>query len=115
MFVAAAMRYLSERELEVRHGAEHRCEAEMSFWVRLATDVHGREVLHVMERFPTFDSYDLLCENRYFHWYYIRHADGLTQVRTDDASERVQILERVQPGAITSSQERILRCEGWMT
>ena len=58
-------------------------------------DIYGREVLHFKERFPCFDSYDYLHENRYYHWYYILNGSSLTEVYCADERPEVQVTEDV--------------------
>lgn len=58
-------------------------------------DVYGREVLCVTERFPCFDSYDYLHENRYFRWFLIRQGNTLTRVFCQDDNPEVHVTEDV--------------------
>lgn len=63
---------------------------------RRARDIHGREVLYLKERFPCFDSYDLLYENRYYRWFFIRQDNSLTRVYQIDGRDRVYVTEDVR-------------------
>lgn len=112
MFKAAGKVYRSERELRALCGEEFRSGVELDCWVGLCRDVHGREVLHVSRRFPTFDSWDLLYDKRYYHWYHIRHQGGLTLVYTSDDTDEVRITEALQPER--SVHAGILREVGWL-
>ena len=114
MFIAAGKIYLSEFQLVTVPSQEHRCKEASSYWVRLSQDAFGREVLCVSERFPTFDSYDALYEDRYYRWYYIRHQGGLTLVYTQDDSDKVKVTENITAESCDGIQSQILRCEGWL-
>ena len=58
-------------------------------------DVYGREVFAQWERFPCFDSYDYLYENRYYRWFYIRNNDQLTCVYYTDERNKIEVTEEV--------------------
>lgn len=59
-------------------------------------DIYGREVFAEWERFPCFDSYDYLYENRYYRWFYIRSDDKLTCVYYTDEQHKIEITEDVK-------------------
>lgn len=59
-------------------------------------DIYGREVFAWKERFPCFDSYDYLHENRYFRWFYIREAGRLCCVYLADGRGTVEVTEDVR-------------------
>lgn len=59
-------------------------------------DLYGRKVLCVKERFPCFDSYDLLYDHRCFRWYYIRKGNSLSRVFVTDERDKVFVTEDVQ-------------------
>ena len=59
-------------------------------------DVYGREVFAQWERFPCFDSYDYLYENRYYRWFYIRNNDQLTCVYYTDERNKIEVTEDVK-------------------
>lgn len=61
----------------------------------LGEDVYGRTVVCTKQRFPCFDSYDYLYENRYYHQYFIRHGNTLTEVHIADDSDIVRVTEDV--------------------
>ena len=61
----------------------------------ICRDIYGREVFAQWERFPCFDSYDYLYENRYYRWFYIRSGDQLTCVYYADQRDRIEITEDV--------------------
>lgn len=56
-------------------------------------DVYGRRVFEVKERFPCFDSYDYLNENRYFRWFYIQEEGKLCCVYYADKRKNIEITE----------------------
>lgn len=58
-------------------------------------DIYGREVLAEWERFPCFDSYDYLYENRYYRWFFIREGDALTCVDYTDERNVITVTEDV--------------------
>ena len=50
-------------------------------------DRYGRQLVYYFERFPCFDSFDYLYEDRYFRWFYIWYNGSWTQIYvSDDAS-----------------------------
>lgn len=59
-------------------------------------DIYGREVLCFWERFPCFDSYDYLYEDRYYRWFFIRRDDKLTLVYSVDTRPKIEVTEDVQ-------------------
>ena len=63
--------------------------AENGLWA----DCFGRQVLCFKERFPCFDSYDYLHENRYYRWCLIREGDKLTVVAYADTQKWVEVTE----------------------
>lgn len=68
----------------------------------LFKDMFGRNVLVVRERFPCFDSFDSLYENRYYRWLYIIFKGKLTCVYYAEGSDTVEVTEdvRVIPGRV---------------
>ena len=85
LFVAAGRRYICERQLTAL-----KTETE-----RVYTDAFGRTVLALRERFPCFDSYDYLYEDRYYRWYFIVHDGALSLVRTQDDRDEYTVTERI--------------------
>ena len=61
-----------------------------------ATDVYGRRVLCVTERFPCFDSYDYLNETRHYRWFFLCVGNRLNRVFYTDGQMRVVVTEDVQ-------------------
>lgn len=59
-------------------------------------DIYGREVFAEWERFPCFDSYDYLYEDRYYRWFYIRSGDRLTCVYYTDQRQNIEVTEDVK-------------------
>lgn len=82
-FTAAGKRYASTDELT-------RTESDGLF-----TDLHGRTVVCVTERFPCFDSYDYLYENRYYRWWLIIQPDSITRVYAEDERGTIHVTEDV--------------------
>ena len=62
----------------------------------LATDIYGREVFCIMERFPCFDSYDYAHENRYYWWLFIKEKGKLTRIYHADGTHKIQVTEDVR-------------------
>lgn len=84
-FTAAGRKYISLRQLTAE--AE-----EGSSWCR---DCYGREVFCVKERFPCFDSYDYLHENRHYRWFFLRENGKLTRVHYADGQNSIYVTEDV--------------------
>lgn len=59
-------------------------------------DLYGRKVLCVKERFPCFDSYDFLYDDRCFRWYFIRKGNSISRVFSADGQNRIYVTEDVQ-------------------
>ena len=59
-------------------------------------DIYGRDVIALRERFPCFDSYDFLHENRYYRWFFIKEDGKLTRVYYADTRGVVQVTEDVR-------------------
>lgn len=74
----------------------------------LCRDIHGREVFEYKERFPCFDSFDYLHENRYFRWFYILDGDRLFCLYCADDRDELEITEdvrRIKEGAWKKMKE----------
>lgn len=56
-------------------------------------DVYGRQVFEVKERFPCFDSYDYLNEDRYYRWFYIQEDGKLCRIYYADQRENIEVTE----------------------
>ncbi len=100
MFYAAERNYTLPSELTAKKNGEY-----MSKWLcnnpmPIYQDIHGRRVIHMRERFPCFDVYDRMYENRYFHWYFIKHESGVTMVYTQDDSNAIKVVEGVTRDSI---------------
>ena len=80
---------------KVYNSIEQLCEEKLDESGHICRDVYGREVFAQWERFPCFDSYDYLHENRYYRWFYIRSGDQLTCVYYEDQQDRIEITEDV--------------------
>lgn len=72
------------------------CAKKLDEGGHICRDIYGREVFVQWERFPCFDSYDYLHENRYYRWFYICSGDQLTCVYYADQRDRLEITEDVQ-------------------
>ena len=59
-------------------------------------DVYGRTVFCTQMRFPCFDSYDYITENRYYRWFFIKEDNRLTRVYYEDESDVVIVTEDVE-------------------
>lgn len=86
MFVAAGKVYPSLDALRAEKLDEygHHCR-----------DIYGREVFAEWQRFPCFDSYDYLYENRYYRWFYINEGDKVTCVYYEDQQKKLTVIEDV--------------------
>lgn len=58
-------------------------------------DLYGRQVLCLLERFPCFDSYDYMHEDRYYRWYFIREGNTLSCLYSSDGMETIRVTEDV--------------------
>lgn len=58
-------------------------------------DLYGRRVLVMKERYPCFDGYDCLHEDRYYHYCYLVSGDALTLVRYGDDADEILVTEDV--------------------
>lgn len=101
MFTAAGRPYLSPAQLKARTEAELEGVLYKGFTIPAYRDVYGRRVLYFRERFPCFDVYDRMHENRYYHWYVIRHKGGVTIVYVEDEKPGVQVCENYRSRANT--------------
>lgn len=85
-FTAAGKKYTSWKQLCVTTD-------ESGFFAR---DIYGREVFCMRERFPCFDSYDYLYENRYYRWFFLREGNKLTRVYYTDERDVIHVTEDVR-------------------
>ena len=90
IFIAAGKKYYFERQLTL---------LRVHLTENIYKDCYGRRVLLIHERYPTFDSYDALYENRYYHHYYIETPEGFTHVRTADDQPEIRVWENIQAEA----------------
>lgn len=62
-----------------------------------AQDYYGRKAFCIFERFPCFDSYDLIHEDRYYRWIFLCKHGVLTRIYTTDnhIDQKVYITEDV--------------------
>ena len=58
-----------------------------------AEDTYGRKVLCTKEKYPCFDSYDRMYEDRYFRWYFIREGDSVSQLFVADDRDKIYVTE----------------------
>lgn len=87
VFLAGGRPYSSIKQL---------CAEKLDEDGHICKDVYGREVFARWERFPCFDSYDYLYENRYYRWFYIRSGDKLTGVLYTDERHTIEVTEDVK-------------------
>ena len=59
-------------------------------------DIYGRQVFEVKERFPCFDSYDYLNEDRYYRWFYIQEDGKLCCVYHADSRKEIKVTEDME-------------------
>lgn len=62
---------------------------------RLFKDIHGRTVFYTSQRFPCFDSYDYLYENRFYRWFLILGKQTITRIHYTDEQKRLFVTEDV--------------------
>lgn len=84
-FVAGGKRYRSVNELFA-------VKTEDPF---LRYDRYGRRVLCLRDRFPCFDEFDAMYENRFYRWSLIENRGTLTLVYTADDRDNARVVERV--------------------
>jgi len=60
------------------------------------SDIYGRQVLNFNERFPCFDSYDYLYEDRYYRWFYLLTDGKLTEIYYRDDTQEVKVTDDVR-------------------
>lgn len=109
MLKAAGMIYLSIAQLKKTKTGELDGVLYRGYKVPVFQDSFGRKVLYFRERFPCFDVYDSLNEDRYYHWYAIRHEKGVTLVYTEDEKPGAQVHEGYVQGAKTD-----FYCPSWI-
>ena len=90
MFTIRGKVYHSLREL-THEKAEPFHSSFLHIDTHLYRDIHGRRVLYLYERFPCFDSYDYLYENRYYNWYFIDLCGDIAIVYHEDDSKEIRI------------------------
>lgn len=83
-FTAAGKTYTSADQLKAQQCGEWEYQ-----------DCYGRRVLYDRERFPCFDSHDLLYENRYFHTCLIQTGETWTCVKITDEEPEVRVIENL--------------------
>ena len=102
MFKAADKIYLAVAHLRANENGKLDGVLYRGYKVPVYQDIYGRRVLYFCERFPCFDSYDRLYENRYYHWYAIDNGGKVTLVYSEDEQPGVQVHEDYQPEAKTA-------------
>lgn len=85
-FFAAGRYYAGWRELIAEHDDHY----------EHCRDKYGREVVYDWERFPCFDSYDYIHEDRCRRWFLLRKGDKLTYIYLEDPASFVQVIEDVR-------------------
>ena len=86
-FTAAGRQYLTTSELR----AARKDEPSRTWYL----DRYGRKVFYVIERYPCFDSYDLIHENRYHRWYFLCEDGALTRIYKADDKPKIYVTEDV--------------------
>jgi hypothetical protein len=102
MFIAAGRPYLATALLKAKADGVLDGILYKGYQIPAYRDIYGQKVLYFRERFPCFDAYDRLHENRYYHWYAICHEGGVTLVYTQDEKPGAQVHEAYLPGARTA-------------
>ena len=75
---------------------EQLCAKKLDEYGHICQDIYGREVFAEWERFPCFDSYDYLHEDRYYRWFYIRSGDQLSCVYYADERNKLEVTSDVK-------------------
>ena len=60
-----------------------------------AEDQYGRKVLCVKWRFPCFDSFDYLTENRFYRWFFIREGNSISRIYAIDTKPNIYVTDDV--------------------
>ena len=92
MFIAGGKPYLHEKQLIHKQIGEYKGKWNVKP-TPIYEDIHGRRVIALYERFPCFDSYDFLYENRFFNWYFIKADNKIALVYTVDDSNKIEICD----------------------
>jgi hypothetical protein len=96
MFVICQKEYAALQDL--LHQEEYEYVGDWKYpncQMKIHRDIHGRRVLYLSERFPCFDSWDYLCEKRYYHWYFVAHEAGVAMVYTKDEWNEIEVVENI--------------------
>lgn len=101
-FVAAGKPYKSWKDLCVKK-TEHE---------DLYKDIYGREWAYTRERYPCFDSFDLLHEDRYFRWFVHRENGEMTLVYVDDGKKELTVIQNPESWRYTCRE--MLKRLGWI-
>ena len=118
MFIAANGLYVSTNQLMHKQISEYK-----STWVSgnmpVYHDIYGRRVIHMRERFPCFDVYDRMYEDRYFHWYFIEYQGKITVVYTSDDDQIFKVHDSITADdwnycALTDWHIRELKTSGFL-
>ncbi|MBQ4581371.1 MAG: hypothetical protein IJA83_12000 [Clostridia bacterium] len=92
MFKAAGKTYRSRKDLLHKEVGEYQ-----STWffrpLPIYEDKYGRQVIHLFERFPCFDIYDSMYENRYYNWYFIKYDDKIAVVYIVDEQDEINVCD----------------------
>ena len=60
------------------------------------TDIYGRTVYFYAQRFPCFDEYDYLYENRWYRWFFILGQATMTRVFYTDEQAHIHVTEDLE-------------------
>lgn len=103
-FVAAGRRYKTVMQLDFG-----KVQGESEY---LHRDAYGRKMLHFKERYPCFDSFDYMTEDRYYHWCLFKVDDRLTSVYYGDDSNWGEVVEDV--GSVREKWAEEMKKIGWV-
>lgn len=73
----------------------------------LFKDIYGRTVFYDKQRFPCFDSYDYMSEDRYFHHFYLKENGRLTRIYYHDDMLEVYVAEDADRVASQFAQDMV--------
>lgn len=113
-FRAAGREYSAEKDLRA-YGQETVWEYDSSGYhdtVGEFTDIYGRRVYCIAERFPCYDRYDRACENRFYRYYFLCEDNKLTRICFADGSEYVSVTE--DAAGIDYLHWRKLKAQRWI-
>jgi hypothetical protein len=78
----------------------------------LYEDIYGRVWAYEIERYPCFDSYDYLNEDRYYRWFVHREGSDIWVVYADDGTGEVTVTKN--PERYQYTCRKMLQALGWI-